>query len=118
MPKMNEDIAGALRHYIALMEKKAYFEAHEVLEEAWHPLRLRGDERANLVKGLINAAIAFEHLRRKRVNYAASARKTMGAYERYKGLCRKGIGVYALFAEACNAIEIYKAASEFDFEEL
>lgn len=115
MPKINEDLAGALRRYTALMRKKAYFEAHEVLEEAWHPLRMRRDPRAKLAKGLINAAIAFEHLRRKRTGYVANARKTMGAYERYKGLCREGIEAFALFAEACAIVEKLKNESGFDF---
>jgi len=36
---MNEDLEGALKQqYLVLMDDSAYFEVHEVLEEAWHPL--------------------------------------------------------------------------------
>ena len=38
---MNYDLEGALKAYLLLLDKEEYFEAHEVLEEAWHPLRLK-----------------------------------------------------------------------------
>jgi hypothetical protein len=41
MLKMNDDMEGALIAYLILLDKEAYFEAHEVLEEVWHPLRKR-----------------------------------------------------------------------------
>ena len=63
MLTMNHDLESALIAYMRLLDEKAYFDAHEVLEEAWHPLRLKKDPLANLVKGLINAAIAFEHIK-------------------------------------------------------
>ncbi len=82
MLKMNEDLDGALRHYCLLLKRGEYFEAHEVLEEAWHPLRLRDDPRRHPVKGLINAAIAFEHLRRDRPKSRRAAGKAMEGYLR------------------------------------
>jgi hypothetical protein len=102
---MNEDLRGALRAYAALMKSGAYFEAHEALEEAWHPLRLRKDPRANLAKGLINAAIALEHLRRNRPKSRINALKTVAAFDRYKGLCREGMEAYEEFAAACAIAE-------------
>jgi predicted metal-dependent hydrolase len=101
----NEDLEGALQEYLRLMDAGAYFEAHEVLEEAWHPLRLRKDPLANLVKGLINAAICFEHIQRQREGYALRARKVMASYERHKGLCQEGIVLYPLFKKACQSVE-------------
>ena len=54
MLPMNEDLEGALKEYLKLLDEEAYFEAHEVMEEAWHPLRLKKHPLANLVKGFIN----------------------------------------------------------------
>ena len=108
MLTMNEDLKGALREYINLMDAEKYFEAHEVLEEAWHPLRLRKDPLANLAKGLINGAVSFEHIRRQKENYAQKARKVMASFERHKGLCVEGIAYYTLFAKACEKVESLK----------
>jgi hypothetical protein len=105
MLTMNEDLEGALQEYLKLMDAGEYFEAHEVLEEAWHPLRLRKDPLANLVKGLINGAVSFEHIKRQREGYAERARKVMVSYERHKDLCRKDIGFYPLFKKACQTVE-------------
>jgi len=34
--KENEDLRAVLIRYLDLMDRQEYFEAHEVLEEAWH----------------------------------------------------------------------------------
>ncbi len=73
---------SALKAFCCCLEKGEYFEAHEVLEEAWHPLRRRQDPLAGPVKGLINAAIAFEHLRRDRPKSRRVAGIAMAGYER------------------------------------
>ena len=108
MLKMNEDLEGALQTYVALLDKEAYFEAHEVLEEAWHPLRLRKDPLANLVKGLINGAVSFEHIKRHKKGYVTRAQKVMAAFERHKALCQKGIRHEIHFDMACQRIEALK----------
>ena len=111
MLPMNEDLEGALRAYLKLLDEARYFEAHEVLEEAWHPLRLRSDPLANLVKGLINAAVAFEHLKRARPQAKERACKVMASFERHKGLCTDAIRCAALFKQACERIERLKGLS-------
>jgi predicted metal-dependent hydrolase len=78
----NEDLEGALLAYRRLMEAGEYFEAHEVLEEAWHLLRRRKDPLRSPVKGLINAAIAFEHLKRGRPKAKTVAVRALEAYYR------------------------------------
>ena len=113
---MNDDLEGALKHYIQLLDEEEYFEAHEVLEEAWHPLRLRKDALANLVKGLINGAITFEHIKRNRTNVKNKAQRVIASYERHKHLCVKTIAYYALFQEACNKIEALKQVHSEMFE--
>jgi predicted metal-dependent hydrolase len=112
---MNDDLEGALKAYMLLMEEAGYFEAHEVLEEAWHPLRLRRDPLADLVKGLINGAVAFEHIKRGRENYAAKAKKVITSYERHKHLCVEGIEYHSLFSAACQKIEVLKKDHEETF---
>ena len=108
MLTMNEDLESALKHYLQLLEEEEYFEAHEVLEEAWHPLRLRKDPLANLAKGLINGAITFEHIKRNKKNVKAKAVKVLASYARHKGLCVEGIPHYALFQQATQKIELLK----------
>jgi predicted metal-dependent hydrolase len=108
MLAMNEDLEGALRHYMQLLDAGEYFEAHEVLEEAWHPLRLSGHPQQFLVKGLINAAICFEHIKRNRRNMPSKARRVIASYERYKHEATPLIEYGTLFIEACEKIEMLK----------
>ncbi len=108
MLTMNEDLEGALKEYLKLLEDEAYFEAHEVMEEAWHPLRLKKHPLANLTKGFINAAIGFEHIKRNRKNAYKKARRVMESYERHIHLCKEGIKFFSLFEEAKEKIGVLK----------
>jgi len=107
---MNDDLEGALKAYLRLMDKEEYFEAHEVLEEAWHPLRLSDHPLKNLVKGLINGAVSFEHLKRNREDAGRKALRVMESYERYKGLNNDEIVYAALFKKSCQKIETLKSS--------
>ena len=109
MLTMNEDLAGALKEYLRLMHEEEYFEAHEVMEEAWHPLRLNKHPLRNLAKGLINGAIAFEHLKRDSQNASAKARRVITSFERHKDLCTDQIEYAVLFKQSCQTIEQLKA---------
>lgn len=108
MLTMNEDLEGAIKHYLQLLDEEEYFEAHEVMEEAWHPLRLKEHPIANLAKGLINAAITFEHIKRNRKNVKQKAKKVIVSYERHKHLCQENIQHFTLFQEACYKVEALK----------
>ena len=108
MLTMNEDLEGALKAYLQLLEEEEYFEAHEVLEEAWHPLRLNNHPLKNLAKGLINGAITFEHIKRKRGNASNKAQRVIASYERYKHLCTDEIEYAEAFKKACEKIESLK----------
>ena len=105
---MNDDLEGALKSYLILLDDEEYFEAHEVLEEAWHPLRLKKHPLASLVKGLINGAIAFEHIKRNRDNVKSKAQRVIASYERHKDLCIEDIAHYVLFVQALEKIEALK----------
>jgi len=109
MLTINDDLEGALKAYLKQMDEEAYFEAHEVLEEAWHPLRLKDHSLKNLVKGLINAAVSFEHLKRNKEDAARKALRVMESYERYKGLYDDSIAHARLFKEACQKVEMLKS---------
>jgi len=108
MLTMNEDLEGAIKVYMKLLDEEEYFEAHEVMEEAWHPLRLKKHPLANLTKGFINAAIGFEHLKRNRKNAHKKAKHVMESYERHIHLCSSEIKYFTLFEEAKNKIEVLK----------
>jgi len=101
MLKENEDLDGALVEFCRCLAKEEFFEAHEVLEEAWHVLRQRQDPLASPVKGLINAAIAFEHLRRKRPKSRRVAEMAMAGYLRR-------IRPEKRLEEACRMIEVLR----------
>jgi hypothetical protein len=108
MLTMNEDLEGAIKVYLKLLDEEEYFEAHEVMEEAWHPLRLKKHPLANLTKGYINAAITFEHIKRDRKNVKEKAKKVLASYERHKHLCVAEIEHYALFKKCEEKIEVLK----------
>ena len=110
MLTMNDDLEGALKAYLKLMDEEEYFEAHEVLEEAWHPLRLSDHPLKNLVKALINGAVSFEHIKRNSKDAGRKALRVMESYERHKGLYNDEITYAPLFKEACEKIETLKSA--------
>lgn len=112
MSQYPPSLERALQQYLDLLHQGAYFDAHEILEEAWHPLRKAQDPLANLVKGMINASIAFEHLKRNRHDAPRKARKVMASYERHKHLLVRGIRHYRLFDKACQKIEFIKRTNE------
>ncbi|HHB94983.1 MAG TPA: DUF309 domain-containing protein [Campylobacterales bacterium] len=112
MLKYNYDLEDALKKYINLLNKRLYFEAHEVLEEAWHPLRKANHPLKNLVKGLINASIAFEHIKRNRPEAKDRANRVIVSYEKYKLLSIYGIENYKIFNKAIKKIELIKRNKE------
>ena len=118
MLKENEDLRGALISYLDLMDKQEYFDAHEVLEEAWHPMRKNKDPLQNLVKGLINAAVAFEHLKRDKPGSALRARKVMTSFDRHQALCIVGIREAHHFRQACQKVERIKEGYKEMFDVL
>ncbi len=118
MLKENHDLEGALREYLSLLEQEAYFDAHEVLEEAWHPLRKAKHPLRNLIKGLINGAIAFEHIKRNREKAAKRARRVISSFERYKGLCTDHIEYALLFKQSRQMIENLKSKHSEVFDVL
>ncbi len=73
----------ACEAFIRLIEAGEYYEAHEALEAVWYPRRFEDDDEMRLVKGFINASVAFELIRRGR---PAPAAKTWRVYLKYRPL--------------------------------
>jgi len=107
----NYNLKNALNTYLQLLNQEKFFDAHEALEEAWHPLRKADHPLKNLTKGLINGAICFEHIKRNRRDSKRKALTVLNSYERHKDLCTKEIEHFELFQQACLKIEILKKNS-------
>ena len=104
LEKENHFLKGILENFIDLMHKEEYFEAHEVLEEAWHYLKRAKDPLANLTKGLINSAIAFEHLKRDKINSLKNAKIVIRSFDRHVGLYNQNIREAKLFKVAIDIV--------------
>jgi predicted metal-dependent hydrolase len=66
------DHPGFDRHYTGFFRcfnAQLYYEAHDVLEEVWLPIR--GQEQAKFYQGLIQMAGGFVHLKKNRLGPAA-----------------------------------------------
>ncbi len=80
------------RHYVGFFRcfnAQIYYEAHDVLEDIWLPIR--GQAQAKFYQGLIQMAGAFVHLQKERLGPAARlfalALKNFEAYpDRHEGV--------------------------------
>jgi uncharacterized protein len=77
----------ALREGVELFNQERFWEAHEVLEEIWHPAT--GVER-DVIQGLILTAAAFVHYQKDEtvvcLSILARARKKLAALDNFGGL--------------------------------
>jgi predicted metal-dependent hydrolase len=67
-----EETSDFSRHYVGFFRcfnAQAYYEAHDVLEEIWLPIR--GQPQAKFYQGLIQMAGAFVHLQKSRLGPSA-----------------------------------------------
>ena len=69
--------------FIALIKAGEYYEAHEVLEDVWYPRRFEDDDEVRLIKGFINASVAFELVKKGRM---APAERTWKVFLKYRPL--------------------------------
>lgn len=68
-----------IQEYKALILKQQFFEAHEALETLWFPQRKNKTRSVLILKGFINAAVAFELKKR---NKSKQALKVWLTYEK------------------------------------
>ena len=66
--------------YKKLINEKMYYEAHEVLEELWFPIRKDRDEYALILKGFINAAVSLELFKRDKIEQSKKIYKVYNKY--------------------------------------
>ena len=109
-------VAEALTDYLEMMERGAYFEAHERLESVWYPMRKEKSDLAYVLKGLINAAVAFEHLKRGRPQAAERAARVIRAYDRYESLCNERFSRISAFEKACSIVKSLKRSHKELFD--
>ena len=67
-----QTVPGFDRHYVGFFRcfnEQLYYEAHDVLEEVWLPIR--GQAQAKFYQGLIQTAGGFVHLQKERLGPAA-----------------------------------------------
>ena len=87
---------------IKLFNEERFWEAHEALEEIWHPSR--GEDR-NVIQGLILSSAAFVHYQKNEANVCISilgrALEKLGLIDDFRG-----IDVRRLKLEIMNILEV------------
>ena len=92
--------------YLELIEKERFYDAHEVLEEYWYPKRFEECNEVRLVKGLINAAVSFELVKKGRIE---ASKKAWRNYLKYRTLLYKVSSKdYNSYHRAVRAVDAYK----------
>ena len=69
-----------INNFIYLIKKEKYYDAHEALEELWFPNRKDKSAKFLLIKGFINASVAFELKKRGKLS---GALKVWENYKKY-----------------------------------
>jgi len=83
----------ACKTFIQLIKKCEYYEAHEVLEDVWFPRRFEKDEDILIIKGFINASVAFELVKKGRME---AAKKAWKVYLKYSPLLENSTSEHLL----------------------
>ena len=73
-----------LEEYCRHIKNEDYFEAHEALEPLWLKTKKRDYDASLPLKALINAAIAFEHIKRAKPNAKINALNVFKGYTKHK----------------------------------
>ena len=79
-------IREVLQRFISLLDEQRFYEAHEVIEEVWFDNRFLDCNEVRLQKGLINAAVSFELLKKGKISQSKKVYKT---YLKYRQLLFK-----------------------------
>ena len=70
-----------LHHFLRLINENRYFDAHEILEEYWFPKRKEKKPQILVIKGFINASVAFELIKRGKKEQAIKVWKNFLKYK-------------------------------------
>ena len=77
----NDKHLEALNEFSVCLDEKRFYDAHEVLEAIWYPLRFESNNELKLLKGFINASVCFELIKRQRYD---AAKKVWKNYLKYR----------------------------------
>lgn len=80
MAQESTGITTACEAYERSLSEGRYYDAHNDLEQLWFPRRFDKDDEVLLWKGLINAAVSFELIKRGRQEAAEKAWETYLKY--------------------------------------
>ena len=70
-----------IQEYICCLQEERFYDAHEALEALWFPRRFEKSSDVKLLKGLINAAVSLELLKRNRTS---QSKKVWANYLKYR----------------------------------
>ena len=99
-----------IAEYLGLLNEERFYDAHEVLEEYWYPKRFEECNEVRLIKGLINAAVSFELVKKGRF---AASKKVWRNYLKYRALLYKVVSKdYNEYHRAVRAVDAYKSELE------
>lgn len=72
--------------FIKCLDEERFYDAHEVLEDAWYPKRFEKSAEVLLLKGFINASVSFELMKQGKIEPSKQVWKT---YLKYRQLLFK-----------------------------
>ncbi len=73
--------AKQLEEFTVCLQQERYYDAHEALEVLWFTRRFEESAEVKLLKGLINAAVSFELIKRERI---LQSKKVWANYLKYR----------------------------------
>jgi len=75
-----------LKEFMLCIDEERFYDAHEALEEIWFPRRHENNNEIKLLKGFINASVAFELIKRGRQK---PSQRAWANYIKYRPLLYK-----------------------------
>ena len=94
-----------LKIFIQNLKDGEFAHAHEVMEYQWKAYKKIDHPLTKLLKGYINAATAFELVRRGKMK---GAERLWNVYEKYLPALQEGIEEYTGFVEADRLLQTLK----------
>lgn len=91
--------------FLACLHEERYYDAHEVLEALWFPVRFEKRSEVLLLKGLINASVSFELRKRGRAHKAPGPWNVYLKYREYLSPVGAFNPLYIELDEAVNMIQ-------------
>lgn len=91
--------------FLAYLREERYYDAHEVIEDIWFPVRFTKTPEVLLLKGLINASVSFELHKRGRAHKAPGPWGVYMKYRTYLPDIGRRNPIYNELDEALHAIQ-------------